>query len=212
LLVLGLTGGIASGKSIVAAEFVRRGARLIDADRIARALVAIGTPGLAEVLARFGSEMRLPDGNLDRVRLGALVFADAAARASLNGLLHPRIRERIGQDLSEASAQGVSLCVIDAALLFELGLDAACDAVVAVDCDEDQQLRRLMARNGLTRQAAQQRIAAQWTAEARRARAGLTLDNRGSLAELDREIDRVWREMARRFAGLGVTAVEGGTP
>ncbi len=202
MLVLGLTGGIASGKSLVAADFVRRGARLLDADRIARDVVALGTPGLAAVLQRFGQEMRLPDGNLDRARLGALIFADAAARADLNALLHPRIRDRIAADLQAARAQGVALCVVDAALLFELGLDAACDAVVAVDCDEAQQIARLMARNGLTREAAQQRIASQWTAQARNARAGWTLDNRGSLAELDREMGRVWREITGRFGVL----------
>ena len=202
MLVLGLTGGIASGKSLVAAGFVRRGARLLDADRIARDVVALGTPGLAAVLQRFGQEMRLPDGNLDRARLGALIFADAAARADLNALLHPRIRDRIAADLQAARAQGVALCVVDAALLFELGLDAACDAVIAVDCDEAQQIARLMARNGLTREAAQQRIATQWTAQARNARAGWTLDNRGSLAELDREMGRVWREITGRFGVL----------
>ncbi len=202
MLVLGLTGGIASGKSLVAADFVRRGARLLDADRIARDVVALGTPGLAAVLQRFGQEMRLPDGNLDRARLGALIFADAAARADLNALLHPRIRDRIAADLQAARAQGVALCVVDAALLFELGLDAACDAVIAVDCDEAQQIARLMARNGLTREAAQQRIASQWTAQARNARAGWTLDNRGSLAELDREMGRVWREITGRFGVL----------
>ena len=202
MLVLGLTGGIASGKSLVAASFVRRGARLLDADRIARDVVALGTPGLAAVLQRFGQEMRLPDGNLDRSRLGALIFADAAARADLNALLHPRIRDRIAADLQAARKEGVALCVVDAALLFELGLDAACDAVVAVDCDEAQQIARLMARNGLTREAAQQRIASQWTAQARNARAGWTLDNRGSLAELDHEIDRVWREITGRFGVL----------
>ena len=202
MLVLGLTGGIASGKSLVAASFVRRGARLLDADRIARDVVALGTPGLAAVLQRFGQEMRLPDGNLDRSRLGALIFADAAARADLNALLHPRIRDRIAADLQAAREQGVALCVVDAALLFELGLDAACDAVVAVDCDEAQQIARLMARNGLTREAAQQRIASQWTAQARNARAGWTLDNRGSLAELDREMGRVWREITGRFGVL----------
>ena len=202
MLVLGLTGGIASGKSLVAASFVRRGARLLDADRIARDVVALGTPGLAAVLQRFGQEMRLPDGNLDRSRLGALIFADAAARADLNALLHPRIRDRIAADLQAARKEGVALCVVDAALLFELGLDAACDAVIAVDCDEAQQIARLMARNGLTREAAQQRIASQWTAQARNARAGWTLDNRGSLAELDHEIDRVWREITGRFGVL----------
>ena len=202
MVVLGLTGGIASGKSAVARAFVGRGARLVDADRIARDVVAPGSDGLEQVLQRFGAQLRLGDGQLDRARLGDIVFNDGNARCELEGMLHPLIRARIAADLEQAQRQGEALCVIDAALLFEMGLEGACDAVVLVDCTVEQQIERLAGRNGLSEQAARQRIGAQWSRQARRAKADLTLDNSGSLAELDREFGGVWRTLATRFPGL----------
>lgn len=202
MVVLGLTGGIASGKSAVARAFVGRGALLVDADRIAREVVEPGSVGLQQVLQRFGADLRLSDGQLDRARLGSLVFADDAARRDLEALLHPLIRARIADATQAAQLRGEALCVIDAALLFEMGLEAACAAVVLVDCAVEQQVERLAARNGLSEQAARQRIAAQWSRQARQAKADLTLDNSGSLAELDREFDRVWHALASRFPSL----------
>lgn len=194
-VVVGLTGGIASGKSSVSQRFLRLGAWIVDADRIARQVVEPGTPGLRDVVLRFGPDVLLPDGSLDRGRLGTLVFADPQALAALNGLLHPRIVQRVAEECVQARRDGIALVVVDAALLFELGLDRQCDATVLVDCTADQQVERLMRDRGLDATQARQRLAAQWAPEARRALASLVLDNRGTLADLDVETLRVWNSL-----------------
>jgi dephospho-CoA kinase len=208
LVTLGLTGGVASGKSTVAAWLTRQGARVIDADTVARELVVPGSPGLQAVVARFGPAILQADGRLDRQKLGARVFADPGEREALNAILHPPIRQRMIDDLGLAGRQGVPVAVIDAALLYELGLHNWCDAVLNVDCDEREQVERLRHRNGLDEAAALQRVRAQMPAAERRARADWTLDNRGSLDQLAREIERVWREVRRRFPSATM-AIEG---
>lgn len=202
MVVLGLTGGIACGKSTVAQWLVARGAVLVDADVVAREVVRPGTPGLRDVLDHFGPDMQLPDGTLDRAKLGALVFADSKARHQLNELLHPRIVAAMRRALDDAEAEDTALVVVDAALLLELGLDAWCQAVLDIESTREQQVQRLVARNGLTAQAAGQRVAAQWSPEQRRSRATWTVENVGTLADLDVALQDVWRRLLERCPPL----------
>ena len=132
MTVIGLTGGIAAGKSLVATQLRAHGATIIDADQLARAVVAPGTPGLAAVIGHFGPSMLLADGTLDRQALGATIFADATARGALNAILHPRIATASAEALAAAAATGAAIVFYEAPLLFENGIDKGCDAVVVV--------------------------------------------------------------------------------
>jgi len=166
--LLGLTGGIAAGKSTVAAVLTELGARVISADALARAVVAPGTPALAEIAERFGPKYVGPDGRLDRKRLGALVFSDPDARRALEAIVHPRIREAFEVELARIRAEDAQAVVVyDAPLLIEAGADQAVDKVIVVAVDEATQVRRLMARDGLSEPEARARLAAQLPLEAR---------------------------------------------
>jgi dephospho-CoA kinase len=193
VLTLGVTGGIACGKSTVTRWLADSGARVLDADQVARAVVEPGTPGLADVARAFGAGVLRADGTLDRAQLGARVFADANARQQLNALLHPRIVAGLRRELDDAAADDAPLTVIDAALLFELGLDRWCDAVLTVEASPELQVARLMARNGLDAVAARQRVDAQWSRAQREERAHWTIDNRGTLAELRAAFESWWQ-------------------
>jgi len=197
--VFGLTGGVASGKSAVASRLRAHGVPVIDADEVARAVVQPGTPGLAEVIAAFGDVLSA-DGSLDRKRLGALVFADDAARKRLEGLLHPRIAAETARRLRELEGEGVDLACYDAALLVERGLQEGFRPLVVVALPRERQRDRLMARDGLDAAEADRRIDAQLPLEEKLAVADYVIDNRGTLEELEREVARV--VAAIRTAGL----------
>lgn len=179
-LVYGLTGGIACGKSTFARHLASLGATVIDADLVARDVVAPGTPGNAAVRARFGEAIALADGSIDRARLGALVFSDSEARAGLNAIVHPLVRERSMALIADALANGRTPVFYEAALLFETGADAMFPEVVVVGCTEASQLQRLMERDGLTHKDATARIASQMPLSEKRARAALYVDNSGT--------------------------------
>jgi dephospho-CoA kinase len=191
LRVFGLTGGIGSGKSSVAALLRDRGVPVVDADELAREVVMPQSPGLAEIVRVFGPQMVSPDGDLDRKRLGALVFADAAARKRLNAITHPLVRALSQQRFAELAQQGITLAAYDVPLLFEVGLDAVLRPIVVVTASEAAQLERIMARDGLTETEARARIAAQLPLAEKQRRADYVLDNNGSLAELARQVDQV---------------------
>ena len=186
---VGLTGGIASGKSLVAAELAARGAIVIDADVLAREVVEPGTPALAAIVERFGRQV-LTDGQLDRSRLGEIVFADPLARRDLERIVHPAVRARAIE--LERAAEGAAVVVHVIPLLVETGQQQNFDFVVTVDVDQETQIRRLMARNGFSRAEAEARIAAQATREDRRAAADVVLDNTGTLAQLRDQIAALW--------------------
>jgi dephospho-CoA kinase len=190
---IGLTGGIGSGKSTAAARFAELGAMVIDADELARAVLAPGTPGLAAVLRRFGTDLLDSNGALDRARLAALVFADPAALADLNAIVHPRVAERRAELAAAAGPDAV--VVFDVPLLVENQLADDFDAVVVVQAPLPLRLSRLRER-GLDAEAALSRMAAQATDEQRRAVATVVLDNSGSVAELQALIDQVWPRLA----------------
>ena len=198
MLRVGLTGGIGSGKSEVSKRLAAQGAVIIDADAIAREVVAKGTSGLAEVVDCFGPEVLGPDGELDRPRLGDIVFADPELRGKLNAIIHPRVGARMAE--LERAARPGAVVVHDVPLIAENGLAGAYDVVVVVDVPPGVQVERLGRYRGMTREQAQARMAAQASREQRLAIAGIVIDNSGSLGELDREVGDLWAELRRRAA------------
>ena len=191
MLRIGLTGGIGSGKSTVSRLLERRGAVIVDADVIAREVLAPGTPGLAAVVEAFGRGVVAADGSLDRPALAAVVFADPGARARLDGIVHPLVRARAGE--LAAGAPPDAVVVHDVPLLAETGQASSYDLVVVVEADADTRIARLVQR-GLTAADARARIAVQATDEERRAIADVLLDNSGSPEQLAVQVDRFWTE------------------
>lgn len=182
--IIGLTGGIACGKSEVERILTECGATVIDADQLARQVVAPGTEGLEEVIAAFGAALRLPDGNLDRPALGAIVFGNPEARARLGAILHPRIAAASQQAIAAALAAGAPLVVYSAALLVEGGSHHGFDGLLVVTCSPETQRARLAARDGLSDREVQDRLAAQLPLARKEAAATWILRNDGSLEEL----------------------------
>jgi len=195
-LRVGLTGGIGAGKSEVSRRLASYGAVVIDADAVAREVVAPGTPGLAEVVQEFGPDVLRADGSLDRDRLGELVFADESRRMRLNAIIHPRVGERMAE--LERQAGGAPVIVHDVPLLAENHLAGGFDEVVVVDVPPRIQLERLARERGMPRAQAEARMRAQASREERLAIATIVVDNSGSLAELDREVGELWAELRRR--------------
>jgi dephospho-CoA kinase len=190
---VGLTGGIASGKSTVAELLVGLGAVLIDGDALAREVVARGTPGLAQVVAEFGAEVLTLEGDLDRPALGRIVFSDEAARKRLEAITHPLIFERYAE--LEASAPEGALVVHDIPLLAESGRADTFDEVIVVDAPPELQVERMVRDRGWTREEAEARIAAQATPEQRRAIATHLIVNTGTRKDLRRRVEEVYREL-----------------
>ncbi|MFD4597521.1 dephospho-CoA kinase [Streptomyces sp. NPDC058464] len=201
MLKVGLTGGIGAGKSEVSRLLVGRGAVLIDADRIAREVVAPGTPGLAAVTEAFGPEVLAADGSLDRPKLGSIVFADPEKLAVLNSIVHPLVGSR-SREL-ESSAAGDAVVVHDVPLLAENGLAPLYDVVVVVDAATETQLDRLTRLRGMTEEDARARMAAQATREKRLEIADIVIDNDVPLDALQRRVGEVWTDLVRRAQASG---------
>ena len=191
---VGLTGGVASGKSTVAKLLDEVGAVVIDADVLAREVVEPGTPGLAAVVATFGPEVLAADGGLDRARLGAIVFADPEQRAGLESIIHPLVRARAAE--IEAAAPPGALVVHDIPLLVETGQESDFDAVIVVDLPIDVQLERAMRDRGWTESEARSRMAAQAGRDERLAVATHVVDNTGTYEDLRRRVTEVFEELA----------------
>lgn len=202
MLLIGLTGGVATGKSTVVRRLKELGAAVIDADQLAREVVEPGEPALEEIRQRFGPEVIGEDGQLDRARLARIVFEDEEARKALEAIVHPRIRSRMRAKIEEFKAQGEPVVVCDIPLLFETGvaLDWV-DRTVVVYAPKEVQLQRLMARNGLTLEEAERRIAAQMPTEEKARRADAVIDNSRGLEETFRQVDALWKEWMRDAAG-----------
>ena len=198
MLVVGLTGGICSGKSTVAAMFERLGAVVIDADRVAHELQVPGQPLFEAILSAFGRQIVGEDGRIDRRRLGAIVFSDPKARARLEEILHPAIVEECERRIQHARASGAAVCLLEAALLIESGRHARFDRMVLVEASEAVQLERLMARMGLSREEAMQRIRSQVPLEEKRHHAKFVIENGGSLKETERQVRAVWEQLQVR--------------
>jgi dephospho-CoA kinase len=193
--VIGLTGGIASGKSTAAKILAELGARVVDADQIARDVVQKGQPALADIVAAFGEDVLLPDGALDRRRMGALVFADVDLRRKLNAITHPRIAAETQARLGQLREAGEPLAVYEAALLVENGAQAGLDGLIVVACEPATQRARLMARDGLTAAEAEARLAAQLPLAEKVAVADWVIDSNGTLAETRTATRRVWEQV-----------------
>ena len=193
MLRVGLTGGIATGKSAVSALLAEHGAVVIDADLLAREVVRPGTTGLAEVVIAFGPDLVNAEGVLDRGALAKRVFADAAALKRLEGIIHPRVRARAAE--IEAQAADDALVVHDIPLLVETGQADQFDAVVVVDCSPELQTARLMSERGMSAEEAQARIAAQASREQRLAVADHVVNSDGSIEQLREAVDQLWRDL-----------------
>ena len=196
MLKVGLTGGIGAGKSEVSRLLVECGAVLVDADRIAREVVAPGTPGLASIVEAFGTGVLAADGSLDRPRLGSIVFSDKERLAVLNSIVHPLVGARSGE-LESAAAED-AVVVHDVPLLAENGLAPLYDLVVVVDTAPETQLDRLVRLRGMTEEDARARMAVQATREKRLAVADIVIDNNVPLENLRRRVRDVWADLVRR--------------
>jgi len=203
VLTAGLTGGIGSGKSTVSRLLVSWGAVLVDADQVAREVVAAGTPGLERVVAAFGEQVLLPDGTLDRPALGRRVFGDREELARLNAIVHPLVGERTVELFAAAQSSGAPVLVHDVALLVENGLAPGYPAVVVVAATAATQLRRLVELRGMTETDARARIDAQATLAQRLAVATHVVHNDGPLEELEPQVRTVWADLLARAAAQG---------
>ena len=190
--LIGVTGGIATGKSTVDRMLADHGASVIDADELAREAVRPGEPTLDEVAARFGREVIRPDGTLDRDRVGEIVFADDAARIDLERITHPRIMELMQERIAAALVGPAPLVAVDVPLLFESSREAMFEGVLLVYAPRDVQLRRLRERNGLDEVAAGQRLAAQLPIDDKRDRATWIIDNSRGVDATARAVDLWW--------------------
>lgn len=193
---VGLTGGVASGKSTVSAMLRDLGAVVVDADLLAREVVAPGTEGLAEIVAAFGDKVLTPKGELDRPAMGAIVFGDEEARRRLEAIIHPRVRQRSAE--LEAAAGPDAVVVHDIPLLAETGQAGTFDAVVVVDVPVETQVERMVRLRGMTEAEAKARIAAQATREQRLAVATHVIDNTGTVEDLRDRVAEVFGELAAK--------------
>ncbi len=192
--VIGLTGGIASGKSTVSAILAELGAHLVDADVVAREVVEPGEPALEELGRRFPG-MVGADGRLDRAKLAERVFGNEAERKALNAITHPRIQQRVLEKTQAFAEQGAELVIYDAPLLIENRVHEHLDGVILVAAPRELQIQRLAARNGMTREHAQARIDSQLSLEEKRKHATWVVENSGSLENTRRQVEEIWREL-----------------
>lgn len=199
MILLGLTGGIGSGKSTVGRMLAERGAVIVDADELSRRAVAPGMPAHERIRQRFGDRVVAEDGTVDREALANLVFSDPEARRDLEAIVHPEVF-RLLQEVVTDHAEEDTVVVFDAPLLVETGFDHACDLVVVVSSPVEVRMRRLEER-GMGPEEARRRIEAQTAPEAREARADVVIPNGGTLEELERRVDGLWERLRRHAAG-----------
>lgn len=196
--VIGLTGGIASGKSTISNIFKEVGWPIIDADQVARQVVMPGSLGLAQIVSRFGSQVLQPDGTLDRAALGSMVFDDPQNLSDLDQIEHPLIMAAIDQQLAGFKKQGLPVVVLDVPLLFETGMDQECDLTVLAVVDRKTQLERLMKRDHCSKAATLKRINAQMPLEEKMRRADVMIDNNGSLAQTRLQVAKLVERVSQQ--------------
>ena len=188
--IWGLTGNIGSGKSTVGRMLMAGGIPVVDADRVAREVVEPGRPALREIASRFPGSVRA-DGSLDRKALAARVFADAAERAALNAIVHPRIAEEVARRMAALAASGEKVAVYEAALIVENGLHRGLEGLIVVTAPPEVQIERLRRRDGMTEEEARARIASQLSADEKARAAAVVIENGGSEAELVAQVERL---------------------
>ncbi|NLY60148.1 MAG: dephospho-CoA kinase [Clostridiales bacterium] len=200
--IIGLTGGIATGKSQVSSILSQLGAIIIDADKVAREIVQKGLPAWQQIRDEFGEEYLLPNGEINRKKLGELVFSHPDALAKLNNITHPAIKARIEDQINHLKAQGYKgLVVVDAALLLETGWETMVDQVWVVDVSMEKRIERLMARDGLTRDQALSRINSQMSQQERIAKADIIIYNNSDINSLKEQVQRLWDQTQTEIVG-----------
>lgn len=192
-MILGLTGGIATGKSLVSDYFKSKGYPVIDADQVSRQVVEAGSLGLSQVADHFGSHILFENGELDRKKLGQLIFSDSEKRKELNAIMHPLIRSEVLKQLNQLKKEGYDLIVLDLPLLFESSYEDQVDQVMVVHIDKDLQVKRLMKRNKLSQREALQRIHSQMSLEEKMKKAQILIDNSGTKEEAYQQVN-TWLE------------------
>jgi dephospho-CoA kinase len=198
--IIGLTGGIASGKSTVARMLEKRGATVIDADRISREVVAPGEPAYKDIVAAFGEGILNPDRTINRGALGSIVFADPEARRRLEKITHPAIGRRASEKLEDLRRSGATVVFYMAPLLIEAGITSRVDEIWVVYVDRETQVERLMGRDGINRDEALRKIATQMPMDEKREHGRVVIDNRGTEAETERQLQEAWE---REIQGSG---------
>ncbi|MGE5676528.1 MAG: dephospho-CoA kinase [Pseudomonadota bacterium] len=194
-MVIGLTGGIASGKSTVSAKLKELGAAVIDADIVAREVVSKGEIAYNKIVQSFGEGILLPSGQINRKKLGSVVFADKEKLALLNSITHPEITSRIQERVRELKAAGEKVIVVDAAILIEMGLYKYVDSVWVVAVDRETQIKRLIERDRFDYKEAENRINSQFTNEMRRKYANVIIDNGKSVEEVGKRLEELWNNI-----------------
>ena len=197
--IIGLTGGIACGKSTVAEYLEKQGVFVIDADAISHEVTAPGGEALAPIAEAFGQGVFLPDGQLNRRALGELVFSDAGLRRTLEGIIHPLVQRRIVQAIREAGQKGEKAAVLNVPLLFETGMDALCDECWVVSLDRETQIKRLMARDALSASEAEKRIESQMPQDDKLRRANVVIKTGRPIELTHAELNGLLRELKRRL-------------
>lgn len=197
-VAIGLTGGIASGKSVISSLLAERGAVIIDADRLGHEAYRAGTETFRRVVEAFGEDVIGDDGQIDRKRLGAKVFGDPAARKRLEAIVWPAIREMAREQIEHARRRGAPAVVLEAAVLIEAGWQDLVDEVWVAEVEPEIAIRRLESRNGLTREQAEARLRAQLSNEERRRHADVVIENNGTLEDLRRRVDEAWARLRER--------------
>jgi dephospho-CoA kinase len=200
MYLVGLTGGIASGKSYVASVLAEFGASTVDADQVAREVVVPGSPGLVQVVGAFGYEILLPSGDLDRAKLGNIVFTDPKKRLELESILHPLIRARTTQLISE---QVSDIVVYAVPLLVEANVDYPFDAIITVEAGVENQVSRLMASRSMPESEARKRIDAQTSRAEREARADFVIDSSGTKEQTKQQVELVWIQLLESARAKG---------
>lgn len=207
MLLVGLTGNIASGKSTVARLLSERGATIIDADVLARRAVEAGTPAYGAIVARWGKTVQAPDGAIDRDELRRIVFADPVQLEELNAIVHPQVLALRDELVDDARLRGDRIVVCDIPLLFETGLADSFDRIVLIDAPRPLRLERLMRERGLSETEAMDMITAQMPAELKRARANHVIDNTGTVHALSQKVAAVWAALARETKARATASV-----
>lgn len=196
MIVLGITGGIGSGKGLATEFFRSHGAAIVDADEIAREVVSPSSPVLAELVAAFGDEVLRPDGRLDRRRLANLVFGNPCAVATLNAITHPAILEEMDRRLARLREAGAQIVCVVAPLLLEAGHRIAVDRVIVMWAEREERIRRVMERDGVSREEVEGRMAAQMSPEEQRQEADWVVDTTGGKEAAREQLEAIWRQVS----------------